>query len=137
MGGGKTFIIKRITSLKTNFLLLFFLCAIPLISRAQIIVNYQCFQYEYNHDSTNTVTLKGFAPSTSLVDTTNLVIPNSFKEYNLTWTVTRISDTLFRGNTAIQTVQLPKTLKTIDQATFQGCTGLTTVTFYDDGMSLF
>lgn len=67
----------------------------------------------------------------------SIVIPNSFNYDGTTYTVTRISNVAFRGVTALQTIQLPKTLKTIDQATFQGCTGLTMVTIEDDVWNLF
>ena len=46
--------------------------------------------------------------------------------------VTALSDTLFKGNTAIKTVRLSADVTTLGTQTFNGCTGLTDIWFSDN-----
>lgn len=55
---------------------------------------------------------------------------NTGREIDVTFTddVTYIGSSMFSGNTKLRSINLPSTLKTINDSAFSGCTGLTNVT---------
>ena len=58
----------------------------------------------------------------------NVVIPKTVTLDGVTYTVTRIADNGFEKFTAIESVTIPASVKTIGGEAFFGCTGLTSVT---------
>ena len=77
------------------------------------------FMFELD-ETAKTVTITGYEG----VDT-EIVIPESYGDY----TVTYVSPTAFAGNTVITGVSVPKTVESIEERSFEGCTALKRMTF--------
>lgn len=84
--------------------------------------NYSC-EYMFQLTASDKVTL-------ILVPAQNKTlyrIPSTITYGGVTYTVTGIGDSVFSGNTVVQQVKLPPTLKTLGESVFSGCTALTTI----------
>ena len=122
MGGGKGLIFRRITSLKTNFLLLFFLCAIPIISHAQTFTQNNL---TYTVGANNTVSVK--AGNTFLL-VGNVAIPETVTRGGITYIVTSIEERGFRNCRFLISINIPSSVTSIGNRAFYGCASLKSIT---------
>lgn len=81
--------------------------------------------YVYKVTGTNTVTLKGFAND---VYKTRVVVFNTISYNGVTYKVTKVGNSAFKGQTNIKKVTIRKNVTDIGKSAFYGCTKLTTVT---------
>ncbi|MCD8021393.1 MAG: leucine-rich repeat domain-containing protein [Clostridiales bacterium] len=58
---------------------------------------------------------------------TSVVIPSTITVDGVTYQVTAVSASAFKGNTKMKTVMIPSTVTSIGKSAFEGCTALTTV----------
>ncbi|MCD8021322.1 MAG: leucine-rich repeat protein [Clostridiales bacterium] len=79
----------------------------------------------YSVTSTGTTKTVTYTKASSTA--TSVTIPSTVTVDGMTFKVTAISASAFKGNTKIKTVTVPSTVATIGKSAFEGCTALTTV----------
>ncbi|MBQ9196877.1 MAG: leucine-rich repeat protein, partial [Clostridia bacterium] len=73
----------------------------------------------YDRLTETTVTVKSYAGTAAI-----LVIPQTVESNGVTYTVTEIGEAAFKGNTYLESIDLPDTITVIRSQAFMNCTNL-------------
>ena len=107
--------------------ILFFLIGIMSTATllADVVENYEYEGLTFSYD---TDTHKATLTNGKSISSSNLSIPVTIMDGDLSYSVTAIESNAFKGNTSIVEVTIPEGVETIGTSAFQGCSQIKMIT---------